>query len=195
MLLLGVLVAPASARAQVAENPGEDAAVVRRFVEALNAEDLEGALATFSDDAVAYGRAGKDLIRARLERDFAVNRRMSITAVRVVGNRVTWWWQAFEDPDRQLGLPPIEGTDEAGVERGVIVANTGAVDPLSMQRREAAVASRAAQLKLQESGALRRLPSTQERGTPPTIPWAGAALLFLAITAGWAAVGRPPRGA
>ena len=37
--------------------------MVRRFVDALNAGDMEAALAAFSDDAVAYGGARTALRR------------------------------------------------------------------------------------------------------------------------------------
>lgn len=200
--VLGVLLLPLPAMAQTTD----PAAVVQRFVAALNAKDMASALCCFSDDAAYGGGAGKEYIRSRLERDFSVNRRLVITAIQVVGNRVIWSWQSFEDPYQRLTVPPIEGTDESLVENGVIVSNTGAVDQDSVRRQQAALpvalATRRAQLAIEAtqaahatqvaaSGLLQRLPSTQERGTPPAVPWAAAVVLLLFASVGLAAFRRP----
>ena len=86
-LLLGPLAAPAPGAAQSSEpvqpaTAADPASLVHRFVAALNAKDLAAALACFADDALYgggpsdTGGAGTDFIRARLERDFSVNRRL-----------------------------------------------------------------------------------------------------------------------
>src|SRR5687767_8748564 len=105
VLLLGVLGAPARGAAQSGEpvrpeGAGDPANLVYRFVAALNTRDLGAALACFADDALygvgpnGSGGSGREFIRARLERDFSVNRRLTITALRVSGTSVSWSWEA-----------------------------------------------------------------------------------------------------
>jgi len=203
LVALALLARPLGVGAQ----DGEAGAVVQRFVRALNAKDLDDALANFTEDALYAGGVGKEFVRGRLVRDFAVNRRIEITELVVTGNRVTWSWRSFEDPYQRLpGVPPIEGIDVAVVENGKIASNTGAVDPRSTQRQQAAVpaavATRTAQLtaeatreafatQVASSGLLERLPDTQGRRTPSAAPWLAAIALSLGVAVGFAALKRP----
>ena len=205
--LVGLVVAaPAAAQSGGRVCASDPAAVVRRYVAAVNAEDLAAALACLDVDAAYAGGVGWEFIRARLERDFAVNRRITITSVQVSGERVTWSWEATEDPYGRLGVPPIVGTDEAIVRDGVIVFNGGAVDEESVRRQQAAIPSAVAAMaagwqaqmaagaratEVAESGLLGRLPDTQARGTPPTVPWMAPAVVALGMTVALAALRRP----
>ena len=217
-LLVGSLAAPTPGAAQSTDParaaPSADpASLVHRFVAALNAKDLAAALACFADDALygggpnGTGGAGKDFIRTRLERDFSVNRRLTVAAISVSGDTVTWSWEAREDPYHPLTIPPITGTDEFVVVNGLIVATSGAVDPDSIRRQQAAIPSAMATLTAQRqaqstaaaratqvagSGPLQRLPDTQHPGVPPNVPWAATAAVLLGTSVALAALKRPP---
>ena len=211
LLLALLVVAPAPVAAQSSE-PADPVSLVHRFVAALNAKDLVAGLALFAEDARygggpnGVGGAGTDFIRAHLERDFSVNRRLTVTAIRVSGDTVTWSWEAREDPYHPLVFPPITGTDEFVVVNGLIVATSGAVDPDSVSRQQAAIPSAVAALTAQrlaqataaaqatqvaDSGLLQRLPDTQQRGVPPNVSWAATVVVLLGTSVALAALKRP----
>ena len=94
----------------------DPAAVFGEFADAVNAGDVDAALALFTEDAtwVRGGRcppgacAGQDAIRTELEKDVADNHRIHIVGVEVSGTTLTARIELRTD-----------GTREAGIERAI----------------------------------------------------------------------------
>ena len=118
----------AGAWAQAAETAAAEsgpADVFRHYADALNRGDVDGAVETFADDAVAGGMpgcspvdcVGEDAIRNMVEFYVGEHHRMTITSSKVSGNTVTGSIEVEEDllraggVQRFLGLTSVEVTN------------------------------------------------------------------------------------
>ncbi len=127
-LILATMIAVMPAAA--AEDP---LSVVEALDATLNAQNVDGALALFADDATvrqsppqpgstgAY--QGKAAVRTFLASVVAQHIHFDLTAPRqVAGERVTWINNTSIDPWRNLGIAPLQGQGDATVHGGKIVS-------------------------------------------------------------------------
>ena len=115
------------------------------YLAALNAGDVEAAVAFFADDAVRTSGpvqvTGKDEIRRDVERLVAM--RVSVETVgprQVAGDRVTWLQNVSTDGARNLGAAPFQVDAELVGQGGKIKSYTTTVRPESQARLDAAQA-------------------------------------------------------
>ena len=176
LLILTLVVLPAPAVAQ-----GDDPqAVVEAYVAAVNAHQLETAMAFYADDV-----AEKEAIRAAFRSDFARGSfTMDVVAYWVSGNHVTWDWRVNLYPYPQLAVPPLTGTTTVAVVDGRFQSIHGSLDPASAQRRQAAIQALAAIQAFAAKPAVATVlqpsaPNSQERAVPSIAPWAVAITLCI----------------
>jgi hypothetical protein len=101
--------------------------VATQLAEALNAQDLEAALALFAEDAVVDSASpepftGKAEIQGWLEGMFADNFKVEIEIVEVNGDTVVGRDRITMDSLIPLGISSLEGTSETAVRGGKITA-------------------------------------------------------------------------
>jgi hypothetical protein len=102
-------------------------AVAMNLAEAVNAQDLDGALALFADDAVVNSGGpepftGKAEIQGWLEGMFADNFKLEIEILEVSGDKVVEKDTMTMDSLSALGLGSLEGISEITVQGGKITA-------------------------------------------------------------------------
>jgi hypothetical protein len=179
-----LLVAPAPAGAQATD----PRSVFTTLVTAVNAHNVDAALALFADTATVrivpapppperelY--TGRQEIRTWLEGQVAQNIRVESRSLQVEGDRVTDQTQVYENVFRMLGLDFIETTTVVVVSGGRVTSFTSTQTPASLARLQAALAR-------PPSGPT-QLPRTGVAA--PAAPAAGlAALLLLGGAAGCA---------
>lgn len=131
LLLLLALVSVA-AKPTSAAQADDPAAVVKALDAALNAHDLEAALALFADDALvkdgdpapgATGNfLGKEQIRTWLAGVVSPALAFQVTSSghQVSGDLVTWVWRASIADFKPLGVDPEDGSSAALVQGGKI---------------------------------------------------------------------------
>lgn len=120
-------------------------AVIRSVYEALNAGDVEAALAIFADDAVldlgAFGRfSGKEELRASFEREVSLNAHWELEDAQVEGNTVTFTSRYTSDDMRALGVT-LEATEVVTIQDGLIVTDTWTITEESIAELQAAMAT------------------------------------------------------
>lgn len=128
MMVVIILALPLTLNAQVTD----PAAVVTARIEAMNAGDVDAAIAYFADDAVYKfvdpppgvpdTFAGKDEIRGRLETLVAVNASMEVEIQQVDGDKVTALTKFADDGLKEMGVGFIEGIEEYTVQDGKITS-------------------------------------------------------------------------
>jgi ketosteroid isomerase-like protein len=121
------------------QGPTDPSDVIRAYVEAANAGDVEAALACWADDATytvvpaAFtGQSvftGKAQIRSLLEAFVAQHSRTEIMDLHVDGARVTAQARSGVDSVRRLGINALEATAEAIVRDGKIQSATYTFSP------------------------------------------------------------------
>ena len=133
LLILFALVSVAAQPSGAAAQASDPAVVVQALDAALNAHDLEAALALFADGAVvkdgdpAPGSTGnfvgKEQIRAWLAGvvNPALAFRVASSGHQVSGDVVTWVWQASVADFKPLGVDPEPGSSAALVQNGKII--------------------------------------------------------------------------
>jgi uncharacterized protein (TIGR02246 family) len=186
-LALTLLFALPSGMAAQATGP---VAVKNAFDAALNAHDVDAALATFADDAVfrtpgGMVLTGKPQIRPYLQGLVAENYRAEVVETRqVAADTVTSRGHIAVDQFRRLGLASVEATAEAVVRGGRITSFATALTPAGVARVQAAQAAAARGMPLQ-------LPRTGQTSTV----LAGTTLFppALAIATALAALGAAQR--
>ncbi|MFQ5594963.1 MAG: nuclear transport factor 2 family protein [Anaerolineae bacterium] len=143
MLVLVVLLAiPVALYAQ----DTDPAAVAKALANALNAGDVEAALALFADDAVvdtgspASPYTGKEAIRAWLEGMVATNFQIEIEILQVEGDIVTERDRFSDDDLRNLGIAPLEGISKITVQDGKVTSLIFAFTDESLAKLQAAMA-------------------------------------------------------
>lgn len=128
MMVVIILALPLTLNAQVTD----PAAVVTARIEAMNAGDVDAAIAYFANDAVYKiddpppgvpdTFTGKDEIRSRLETLVAVNASMETEIQQVDGDKVTALTKFADDGLKEMGVDFIEGIEEYTVEAGKITS-------------------------------------------------------------------------
>jgi len=116
--------------------------VILAFNDAVNAHDVDAALAFFADDAVATvggppPNVGKEQIRTWLQADIADNIHVESRNYQVVGDKVTWIGKVSVDSLRNIGVSFIEGPAEAVVQGGKIKSFTYILNQESLAKLEA----------------------------------------------------------
>jgi uncharacterized protein (TIGR02246 family) len=177
-LLLLALFAPGVVQAQATD----PVAVKNAFDAALNAGDVERALATFAPDARFTTPGGNVLtgsqqIRAYLQELVAQNYRADVLETRLTGPETVFSRATIGlDQFRRLGLASVEATAEVVVRGGRITSFTSALTPAAAARLQAAQTAAATGV---------RLPQTGQASTPLGMAWGvpwlvlGLALTFV----------------
>jgi|GEM_PF-4860576 len=122
--------------------------VMEAYDLALEAKDVEGALALFADDAVLTTRqgqfVGKEEIRAWLERLVTQNERIEVFGRQAAGDKITWQNKFFRADLPALKDAPLEANAEATIEAGKIKTFSSVLTDDSQARLDAASATPAA---------------------------------------------------
>lgn len=150
--------------------------VVSALYEAVNAGDVESALALFSDDAVIYmpvappdmpdTYTGKEEIRAWIENEVATNLEVVLLDAEIDGGTLVATTSVADDILRSFGLASLDQTDGFTVQDGKITQRTMVFTDDSLAKLAAAAAG---------------LPETGRPGMGVTLPlWLGAGSLLLA---------------
>ena len=151
-------------------------AVVAALYEAVNAGDVEAALALYADDAVIYmpvpppnmpdTYTGKDEIRVWVENEVARNVEYVLLGTEVDGTTVVATTSVADDVLRSFGLTSLVQTDEFTIEDGKVTARTHAFTEESLATLGAAAAA---------------LPETGGLGLAGMLPlWLGAGGILIA---------------
>jgi ketosteroid isomerase-like protein len=119
--------------------------VVLAAFAAMNAGDVEGALAYYADDAVVNivpfaTHTGKEEIRAYFEGNAALNATLEYENLQVERDTVTVTVWFTDDDLRAIGLN-LEGIEEVTVQDGKIVTETWTATDETMAALEAAMAA------------------------------------------------------
>jgi hypothetical protein len=130
----------------------DPAAVVMAEMEAVNAGDIDAALAFYADDLVVKlvppippdspdTYTGKAELRAWFEGLVAVNFKMELEILQVEGDTVTTKCKTWIDPTRQMGVAPLEATLVYTVQDGEIKGWTWTASDESLAKLQAAMAA------------------------------------------------------
>ena len=117
--------------------------VIVAYLEAVNAGDVDGALAYFAEDAVLAivpfdTHTGTNEIRAYLENAVAVNAVLKYESLQVDGDTATMTVWYTDDELQATGLT-LEGTEEVVVQDGKIVTETWTATGETMAALQAAM--------------------------------------------------------
>ena len=146
--LVVMLALPAALYAQETD----PVAVVMAEIEALNAGDIDAALALYADDVVIKlvppippdspdTYTGKAELRAWFEGLVAVNWKGELEILQVEGDTVTTKSRTWADPTRALGVAPLEATLVYAVQDGKIKGWTWTLSDESLAKLQAAMAA------------------------------------------------------
>ena len=146
--LVVMLALPAALYAQETD----PVAVVMAEIEALNAGDIDAALALYADDVVIKlvppippdspdTYTGKADLRAWFEGLVAVNWKGELEILQVEGDTVTTKSRTWADPTRALGVAPLEATLVYTVQDGKIKGWTWTLSDESLAKLQAAMAA------------------------------------------------------
>jgi LPXTG-motif cell wall-anchored protein len=144
MLLAGLLGSTINAYAQAADPE----AVFNLFHTAVNAHDVDAALALFADDAVVQFpnqpppniHRGKAEIRAWLQGDADQHIQVTTEQLNVAGDKLTWIAKVVTDDVRGIGIV-IEGPAEAVVQGGKITSFAFTLSDATLAKLQAAPAA------------------------------------------------------
>ena len=146
-VLVVMLTLPVALHAQETDT----VAVVTALYEAVNAGDVEAALALYSDDAVIYmpvpppgmpdTYTGKEEVRAWIENEVARNTEYELVSTEVDGTTVIATTSVADDVLRSFGLTSLEQKDEFTIEGGKIVTRTHVFTEESLATLGAAAAA------------------------------------------------------
>jgi hypothetical protein len=123
MTLLAVCLCSQTTEAQ---NP-DAASVLRRYIEAQNAADVDTALALWAEDGVIINTRGRRLVgRESLKRRFIrgnISRgiRQEPESMQIVEDRVTWINRESNESYRKLNIAPVQQNSELVVRGGKII--------------------------------------------------------------------------
>jgi ketosteroid isomerase-like protein len=142
-VLAGLLSLTINAQAQAADPE----TVFNLFHSAVNAHDVDAALALFADDAVVQFPnqpppnvfRGKTEIRAWLQGDADQHIQVKTEQVKVAGDRLTWIGKVDTDDVRALGIT-IEGPAEAVIQGGKITSFAFTLSDATLAKLQAAPA-------------------------------------------------------
>lgn len=147
MALGALLIAPLYVSAQ-----GTDPeSVIRAIIDALNAKNIDAALALVADDAVITlippppGTTGvftgKEEIRGWWEQYVADNSVTELSDFQVDGDNATWSAEIWADEFRALGVAPLDYRGEGIVQGGLLKSYTWKMTDQSLEKLGAAVAA------------------------------------------------------
>ncbi len=151
LLMLPAFVFPARADHVQPIAASDPAAVIAAYVAAVNARDLEGILALYTDDAVHValptpdGSAGvclgKEQFRMFYEQGVANGEQIAVVdgTLAVADDRVSFLSRLASDPWRELGVDTLEATTEAVVVDGQITTHVVMLTPASVRELLAAL--------------------------------------------------------
>lgn len=113
-------------QAAEAQNP-DPAFVLKRYVEALNAGDLDAALAQWAPDGVltnTRGRryAGHESLRPFIQGNISRKIKQEPEDIRTLGDKVTWINRESNESYRKLNVAPVQQNSEIVVRGGRIVS-------------------------------------------------------------------------
>jgi len=119
--------------------------VMKASLDAINAGDVDVAVATFADDAVfttpTGSFKGKDQIRSAIMADVANHVQIEATNFQVAGDKVTYSFKQSNDRLRGLGIDFINGNSEAIIQNGKIMSLAGTLTPESRAAIQKAMAA------------------------------------------------------
>lgn len=174
VIVVAVTMLLVSAGTVLAQEP-DPLAVMEAYDLALNAGDVDGALALFADDAVLTTRqgqfVGKEQIRTWLERLVTQNERIEVAGRAVAGDKVTWQNQFFRTDLPGLSNAPLEAQAEAVVEAGQIKTFSSILTDESQAKLDAALAEQPAAAPAQNTAAA----AAPETAAPAQLPSTGGA--------------------
>lgn len=121
-----LLVVSAIFQAAEAQNP-DPASVLRRYIEALNAGDLDTALAQWAEDGAitnTRGRryAGHESLRSFIQGNISRKIKQEPEAIQTAGDKVTWINRESNEAYRNLNVAPVQQNSEIVVREGKIVS-------------------------------------------------------------------------
>ena len=117
-----------SALTYAAEGQNSDPrSVLKRYIEAQNAGELDAALALWADDGVIIntrGRkvAGKENLRKFIQTNISRKIRQEPEALQTVGDKVTWINRESNESYRKLNVAPVQQNSEILVRDGKIIS-------------------------------------------------------------------------
>jgi ketosteroid isomerase-like protein len=175
VIAVTVLVAMLALPVALCAQESDPVTVVMALYEAVNAGDIEAALALYADDAVIFmpvappnmpdTYTGKEEVRAWIESEVAMNTEYILLESQVDGTTVVATTSVADDVLRSFGLTSLVQTDEFTIEDGKIAARTIAFTEESLATLGAAVAT---------------LPETGGPSLAGTLPlWLGAGGLLI----------------
>jgi hypothetical protein len=136
-----LVMASQSALAQAAD----PLSVMKASLDAINAGNVDVAVATFADDAVfttpTGSFKGKDQIRRAIMADVANHVQIEATNFQVAGDKVTYSFKQSNDRLRGLGIDFINGNTEAIIQNGKIMSLAGTLTPESRATIQKAMAA------------------------------------------------------
>jgi ketosteroid isomerase-like protein len=146
-VIVAVLALPVVLHAQETDS----LAVVTALYEAVNARDIEAALALYADGAVIYmpvpppnmpdTYTGKEEIRGWIENEVVRNTEYQLVGTEVDGNTVVATTSVADDVLRSFGLTSLEQKDEFTILDGRITARTHVFTEESLAKLAAAAAA------------------------------------------------------
>lgn len=155
--------------------------VMEAYDLALNAGNVEGALALFADDAVLTTQqgqlVGKEQIRTWLERVVAQNSRVEPVNRQVNGDKVTWQSNFFRKDIASLSNEPLAANAEAVVQAGKIKSFSSILTDEAQAKLAAAqpAPETAAPAPAQNTAAPAEELAAQNAAVPPQLPQTGGA--------------------
>jgi ketosteroid isomerase-like protein len=140
-LLALILAVPGTLLAQ----ESDPEALARAVFEALNAGDVETALALYADDAVldlgTFGKfTGKEELRGAFEHEVSLNASWEVSDFQVEGNTVTFKSRYTSDTMNALGVT-LEATEVITIQDGKIKTDTWTATEESVAALQAAMAT------------------------------------------------------
>lgn len=142
--------APATQPPPTEATAPEPAATVLGMVERLNAGDVEGSLAYFTDDAMLYivglpptgieFYRGKEQVRSFWEDNVSNHFQWEVEISSVAGDVVTARVKTWHDFTRELGVAPLEWLDVYEVKDGKIATYAGTITEEALARLKPALA-------------------------------------------------------
>ena len=152
LVTLAACAAPAAAPPTPTLAPPADAAlVIKALVDALNAGDVEAAVAFYADDALRTQQpppagqsgvwTGKEQVRGFVKGLVADHFKVELSNLKAAGDKITYTCTFSTDTYRKLGVAPLVAVEEAMLEKGKIKSQTVTVTPESVAKIQAALAA------------------------------------------------------
>ena len=109
-----------------AQNP-DPASVLKRYVEALNAGDLNTAVALWAEDGVLTNTRGRryvghENLRPFIRQNISRKIKQEPEAMQVIGEKATWINRESNESYRKLNVAPVQQNSEITVRGGKIVS-------------------------------------------------------------------------